>query len=549
MSTLKNEKMTNYRWWICSLLFFATTVNYMDRQVLSLTWKDFISPEFHWSDADYGTITAYFSIIYAVCMLFAGKFVDWLGTKKGYLWAIGIWSTGACLHAFCGIATSGILDGSWFVGFEGAKECIAHYIESKGVNPEALANATLAVSSVSVWLFLACRIVLAAGEAGNFPAAIKVTAEYFPKKDRAFATSIFNNGASVGALVAPLTIPFIAQACGWEMAFIVIGALGYVWMGFWIFAYKKPSENKRVNKAELVYINQDNEESEQPAGASDANEKKIGILKCLTFKQTWSFIVGKFMTDGVWWFFLFWTPAYISDVFGYSSSSTMGMTLIFVLYLITMLSIFGGYLPTYFVDKLGMNPYAGRMRAMLIFAFFPLLGIFAQPLGDSTLSAWLPIILIGILGAAHQSWSANIFSTTGDMFPKSAIATVTGIGGMAGGVGSFLINKCSGTLFTHAAGSFTLNGETYELSRKTIEGLTGAPLTEEAMHLNDMTQLMVTKVGELGGTMVNMPMEAMGFEGKPAGYMIIFCICAVAYLIGWVIMKALVPKYKPIVVD
>ncbi len=549
MSTLKNEKMTNYRWWICSLLFFATTVNYMDRQVLSLTWKDFISPEFHWSDADYGTITAYFSIIYAICMLFAGKFVDWLGTKKGYLWAIGIWSTGACLHAFCGIATSGILDGSWFVGFEGAKECIARYIESNGINPEALANATLAVSSVSVWLFLGCRIVLAAGEAGNFPAAIKVTAEYFPKKDRAFATSIFNNGASVGALIAPLTIPFIAQAFGWEMAFIVIGALGYVWMAFWIFAYKKPSENKRVNKAELVYINQDNEEPEATADASEANEKKIGILKCLTFKQTWSFIVGKFMTDGVWWFFLFWTPAYISDVFGYSSSSTMGMTLIFVLYLITMLSIFGGYLPTYFVDKLGMNPYAGRMRAMLIFAFFPLLGILAQPLGDSTLSAWLPIILIGILGAAHQSWSANIFSTTGDMFPKSAIATVTGIGGMAGGVGSFLINKCSGSLFTHAAGSFTLNGETYELSRKTIEGLTGTPLTEEAMHLNDMTQLMVTKVGELGGTMVNMPMEAMGFEGKPAGYMIIFCICAVAYLIGWVIMKALVPKYKPIVVD
>lgn len=550
MNQIKTTKMTNFRWIICAMLFFATTVNYMDRQVLSLTWKDFIAPEFHWTDADYGTITAYFSIIYAICMLFAGKFVDWMGTKKGYLWAIGIWSTGACLHAFCGIATSGILDGSWFVGFEGAKNCIDHYITTAGIDPESLSKATLAVSSVSVWLFLACRVVLAAGEAGNFPAAIKVTAEYFPKKDRAFATSIFNNGASVGALIAPLTIPIIAEYFGWEMAFIVIGVLGYIWMGFWVFTYKKPSEHPRVNKAELLYINQDNDEEEknvEPAEIKD--EPQIGFLKCFSFKQTWSFIVGKFMTDGVWWFFLFWTPAYISDVFGYSTSSPMGMTLIFVLYLITMLSILGGYLPTFFVNKMGMNPYAGRMRAMLIFAFFPLLGILAQPLGDTTLSAWLPIILIGILGAAHQSWSANIFSTVGDMFPKSAIATITGIGGMAGGIGSFLINKGSGMLFTSAAGRFIYNGKEYELSRKVIEELTGKPITDNPMHLNDMTQLMVDKVAELGGTMISMPMEALGFIGKPAGYMIIFCICAVAYLIGWIVMKILVPKYKPIVVE
>lgn len=549
MSTFQNTlgKMTNYRWTICAMLFFATTVNYMDRQVLSLTWKDFIAPEFHWTDNDYGTITAYFSIIYALCMLFAGKFVDWMGTKKGYLWAIGIWSTGACLHAFCGIATSGILDGNWLVGFESAKKCIEHYITTVGVNPDALEKATLAVSSVSVWLFLACRVVLAAGEAGNFPAAIKVTAEYFPKKDRAFATSIFNNGASVGALIAPLSIPLIAKYFGWETAFIVIGALGYVWMAFWIFTYKKPNENPKVNKAELSYINQDSDSSEEKAANTD--EKQIGFLKCFSYRQTWAFIAGKFMTDGVWWFFLFWTPAYISDVFGYSASSPMGMTLIFVLYLITMLSILGGYLPTYFVNRLGMNPYAGRMRAMLFFAFFPLLGIFAQPLGDYTLSAWLPIILIGVLGAAHQSWSANIFSTVGDMFPKSAIATVTGIGGMAGGVSSFLINKGSGSLFTYAAGSFTYNGENYELSRKVIEELTNTPLSTEPLHLNEMTQLMVQRVQELGGTIVQMPMEALGFEGKPAGYMIIFCICSIAYLLGWVIMKALVPKYKPIVLD
>lgn len=231
MESIKTNKMTNYRWVICAMLFFATTVNYMDRQVLSLTWKDFIAPEFEWNDNDYGTITAYFSIFYAIFMLFAGKVVDWMGTKRGYLWAIGIWSTGAVLHAFCGIATSGIVTGHWLVGFEGAKEHLAAYASTA-------AHIGLAVSTVSVWLFLFCRIILAMGEAGNFPAAIKVTAEYFPKKDRAFATSIFNNGASVGALIAPVTIPIMARHFGWEMAFIVIGALGYIWMGFWLILYK-----------------------------------------------------------------------------------------------------------------------------------------------------------------------------------------------------------------------------------------------------------------------------------------------------------------------
>ena len=258
MESIKTNKMTNYRWVICAMLFFATTVNYMDRQVLSLTWKDFIAPEFEWNDNDYGTITAYFSIFYAIFMLFAGKVVDWMGTKRGYLWAIGIWSTGAVLHAFCGIATSGIVTGHWLVGFEGAKEHLAAYASTA-------AHIGLAVSTVSVWLFLFCRIILAMGEAGNFPAAIKVTAEYFPKKDRAFATSIFNNGASVGALIAPVTIPIMARHFGWEMAFIVIGALGYIWMGFWLILYKKPGENKHVNKAELNYIHQDEDDLEQAA--------------------------------------------------------------------------------------------------------------------------------------------------------------------------------------------------------------------------------------------------------------------------------------------
>lgn len=475
-----NNKIGNYRWTICSLLFFATTINYLDRQVLSLTWKDFIAPEFHWTNNDYGNITALFSIFYAVSMLFAGRLVDWLDTKKGFLLAIGIWSFGACLHAFCGIATSGIATGNWFVGFEEAR----HHI--------GLVDDTGMVITVSVTLFIFARFVLAIGEAGNFPAAIKATAEYFPKKDRALSTSIFNAGATVGALAAPISVPFIAKAYGWEMAFIIIGALGFVWMGFWVFIYKKPELNSKISPAELAYIQQDIVFDKQIVANPDGiPEKGITFKECFRYKQTWAFAFGKFMTDGVWWFFLFWTPAYLSSVYG--MDSTESALPLFVLYMITLLSIIGGWLPTYFVENKGMDPYAGRMRAMLIFAFFPLLALLAQPLGHYTY--WLPVIIIGIAGAAHQAWSANIFSTVGDMFPKKAIGTITGIGGMAGGIGSFFINKGSGVLFDHAG----------------------------------QTQMVF-----------------MGFKGEEAGYFIIFSVCAVSYLIGWIVMKSLVPKYAPI---
>ena len=484
MSNIKTSKMTNWRWVMCAMLFFATTVNYMDRQVLSLTWKDFIAPEFHWDDNTYGNITAVFSIFYAVANLFAGRFVDWMGTKKGYLWAIVVWSLGAVLHAFCGIFTEG-----WMGGDFTSKEALIG----------ATGDAALAISTISMYAFLFCRSVLALGEAGNFPAAIKVTAEYFPKKDRAFATAIFNSGASVGALAAPATIPLLAKAMGWEMAFIIIGALGFIWAAVWVFVYDKPAKSKYVNKAELLYMNQDEAEAEAEAATVEKKERQMSFIQAFSYRQTWSFAFGKFMTDGVWWFFLFWAPAYFSDQYGYTSDSTMGIALIFTLYaIVTVLSMFGGYLPKLFVEKKGMNPYQGRMLAMLIFAFFPVLALFAQPLGQY--SAWWPAIIIGLVGAGHQAWSANIFSTTGDMFPKSAVATITGIGSMAGGIGSFLINKGSGQLFTYAA--------------------------------------------EQGSAF-----QFMGFEGKPAGYMIVFCICAVAYLIGWSVMKILVPKYKPIILD
>lgn len=485
MSTFQTQgnKMTNYRWIICSMLFFATTVNYLDRQVLSLTWKDFIAPEFHWTDAHYGYITAVFSIVYAIANLFAGRFVDWLGSKKGYLWAIAVWSLGACLHALCGWATEHTL---------GLSD-VTNMIQASGD-----VAATIAITSV--YYFIAARIVLGAGEAGNFPAAIKVTAEYFPKKDRAFATSIFNAGSTVGALIAPLCIPTLAKffknvgvGNGWEMAFIIIGALGFIWMGLWLFVYKKPEENKSVNAAELAYIHQDDNEEIETEANNDKEEKKLSILQCLSYRQAWAVIMGKFLTDGVWWFFLFWTPAYISDVYGFSSDTATAQLLIFVLYAITMFSIYGGKLPTIIINKTGKDPYAARMKAMFIFALFPLLALFAQPLGE--ISYWFPIVIIGIAGAAHQSWSANIYTVGSDMFPKSAVATIIGIGGMAGGIGSFLINMGSGLLFDYA-------------------GRTN--------------------------------MAFFGFEGKEAGYFIVFCICAIAYMLAWCIMKALVPKYKVI---
>lgn len=481
MSSLGNasQKMTQYRWTICAMLFFATTVNYLDRQVLSLTWDEFIKPEFHWNESHYGTITSVFSIVYAICMLFAGRFIDWMGTKKGFLWAIGVWSVGACMHAACGIVTE------HYVGLNNAAEMIA-----------ATGDVVVVLATVSMYCFLVARCVLALGEAGNFPAAIKVTAEYFPKKDRAYATSIFNAGASIGALVAPVSIPPLAKWLGWEMAFIVIGGLGFIWMGMWVFMYDAPAKSKHVNAAELTYIEQDQYEKGAAPQVAEEDQKKIGFWQCFSYKQTWAFAAGKFMTDGVWWFFLFWTPSYLNTQFGIKTSDPLGMALIFTLYAITMLSIYGGKLPTIFINRTGMNPYAARMKSMLIFAFFPLVVLLAQPLG--TISPWFPVILIGIGGAAHQSWSANIFSTVGDMFPKTAIASITGIGGMAGGVGSMILQKTAGNLFVYA----------------------------------DETQLVF-----------------MGFTGKPAGYFIIFCICSVAYLIGWVIMKGLVPKYKVITLD
>ena len=330
------------------------------------------------------------------------------------------------------------------------------------------------------------RGVLAVGEAGNFPAAIKATAEYFPKKERSFATGIFNSGANVGAILAPVTVPFIAEYWGWQMAFILVGAVGFIWIYFWNRFYAPPEKQKRLSAAELAYINESDSkpELEEVVTAKAAPEAKFPWFKLFGYRQTWAFTVGKFMTDGVWWFFLFWLPKYMEAQFGMTGTDIAFP--LFVLYSMTMVgSIGGGWFPMYFVRK-GFNEYDARMRAMFIIALFPLVILAAQPLGDY--SYWIPVLLIGVGASAHQAWSANIFTTVSDMFPKKAIGSVVGIGGMAGGIGGVILSKLGGALFD--------------------------------------------KYKALGSI--------------ETGYTIMFVICAVMYLVAWVIMKSLVPKYKPI---
>jgi len=448
------QAIGKYRWTICSLLFIATTVNYLDRQVLSLL-QPHLAEKFQWTNSDYANITAVFQFIYAFALLFAGRIIDKLGTKKGYAWAIIIWSIGAMVHALAipiGARLTSVLGWAGITAF-----------------------------SVSVLGFMFGRAILAIGEAGNFPAAIKATAEYFPKKERSFATGIFNSGANVGAILAPLTVPWIRLNWGWGAAFIIIGAIGLFWLIFWFWLYEKPEKQKRLSAAELAYINGGEEEA-PPAVVAETG--KVSWFKLLGYKQTWAFTFGKFMTDGVWWFFLFWLPAYLKAQYGMVDDAISFP--LAVLYTLAMVgSVMGGWFPMYFIKK-GYRVYDGRMRAMFVIALIPLIVLLAQPLGY--ISFWVPVLLIGLGTSAHQAWSANIFTTVSDMFPKKAIGSVVGIGGMAGGLGGVVMSKLGGGLFDHY--------------------------------------------------------KALGHI--QTGYTIMFTICALAYLVAWSVMKALVPKYKPI---
>ncbi len=431
MSNLQQQPadiIMNYRWRVCALLFFATTINYIDRQVIGLL-KPVLEQDFGWSETDYSNIVVAFSAAYAIGLLGFGRIIDKIGTKIGYSISIVVWSIAAMAHA--------------------------------------LAKNTFG--------FGVARAVLGLGEAGNFPAAIKTVAEWFPKKERALATGIFNSGANIGAVAAPIVVPWILGWYGWEEAFILTGAIGFIWLFFWWKYYEIPTRQKRLSKEEFALIHSDEDEQVETT-------TKLSWSKLLSFKQTWAFIFGKLLTDPIWWFFLFWLPSYFAATFQIDFKKP-SLHLAIVYTATTLGSIGGGYLSGWLIRK-GFPVFKARRIAMLIFALCVVPIAFAQ----FTNNVWVAVALISLAAAAHQAWSANIFTTVSDMFPKSSVSSVVGIGGMAGSVGGILFPLIIGMLLDH-----------YKL---------------------------------LGNISI--------------GYNILFTFCAFAYLTALVIMHLLTPKHQTI---
>ena len=388
------QSLGNYRWTICALIFFATTVNYLDRAVISLLKSD-LSKEFHWNDGDYANIEIAFKLAYAVGMLGAGRLIDRLGTKLGYLLVTFLWSVAAVGHA--------------------------------------LVNSTLG--------FIVARSALGITESGNFPAAIKTAAEWFPQKERALATGIFNSGTNIGAIIAPLTVPFIAAQWGWKWAFIITGSIGFIWIVFWVLMYEVPARHKMLSKSEFDYIHSDVDDV-----AEDADTSRISWFKLLSFKQTWAFVLGKFLTDPIWWFYLFWLPDFLESQYGLKGTA-LSVPVASVYIISTLGSVGGGWLPLQLM-KNDRPVFQARKTSMLIYALLVLPIVFAQIAGE--VSMWLAVVVIGIAAAAHQAWSANIFTTVSDMFPKKSVGSVTGIGGMFGSFGGiFLSLFVQKNLFVH----------------------------------------------------------------------------------------------------
>jgi MFS transporter, ACS family, hexuronate transporter len=399
-------KIGKQRWVICALLFFAATINYVDRQVIGIL-KPTLETEFGWTEIDYGWIVFSFQTAYALGLLFVGNMMDKIGTKKGFSISIIIWSIGATLHAWAipiGAAALGIV--IWVAAIFGYQ-------------------ATAITLGVSVLGFIIARFVLGIGEAGNFPASIKTVAEWFPKKERALATGIFNAGTNVGALATPLIVPWIAVTYGWYEAFIGTGLLGFIWLVFWWIFYEKPEKHPRLSKEELAYIQSDPPEP----------TVKIPWKRLFPHRQTWAFAIGKFLTDPIWWVYLFWLPDFLKKQYGLDLK-TFGIPLAIIYIIADVGSIGGGWLSGFFIKR-GWTINKSRKTAMLICALAVVPIIFAS----MTSSLWIAVILIGIAAAAHQGWSANIFTIASDMFPKQAVGSVVGIGGMAGAIGGMFIAK------------------------------------------------------------------------------------------------------------
>jgi ACS family hexuronate transporter-like MFS transporter len=439
-----SHKTGNYRWTICALVFFATTINYLDRQVLSLL-KPYLeengmfgSDPAHF-ESIYANIVIAFQLAFAFGMVLVGGFIDRIGLKIGYALSLFAWSLASIAHA--------IAKGPFGFGV--------------------------------------VRAALGLPEAGNFPAGVKTIAEWFPKKERALATGIFISGTNIGAILAPVLVPLIAVTMGWQWAFILTGAVGFIWLIFWQLIYDSPGN--KLAKGKLKQAEYDLIESDKEDQSTEESTAPFSWFKLLTYKQTWAFFIGKLLTDPVWWFFSFWLPAFLKEQYGLTGTQ-VSLPLAFVYTMTTIGSILGGWLPKYFIEK-GMDANKARKKAMLIYAFIPLAVLFVQYAGEFNM--WYAVIIIAIAASAHQAWSANIFTTVSDMFPKRAVASVTGIGGMAGGIGGILIAKSAGLLFDHykAAGDIRV------------------------------------------------------------GYGIMFMICSSVYVIAWLFMHALVPRFRKIDLD
>jgi ACS family hexuronate transporter-like MFS transporter len=420
-----------YRWAIVALLFFATTINYLDRQVIGLL-KDYLAKDFNWSESDYSKIVMAFSAAYALGLLVFGIVIDKIGSKLGYTISLVIWSVAAMAHA--------------------------------------VAKSTLG--------FGIARTFLGLGESGNFPAAIKSVAEWFPKKERALATGIFNSGSNIAAILGPFIIMWLYHNYGWQDAFVWTGVIGFVWLIFWWIYYDIPARQKRLGRAEYEYIHSDRDEA-IPEGTV---AQKVSWGKILSVRQTYAFVVGKFLTDPVWWFYLFWIPSYFNKTYG--MDLTKSWVHVSTVYVVSSFgSVLGGYLSGFFIKK-GWPVYRARKTAMFIFALCVVPVVFVQ----YTTDVWTAVGLISLAAAAHQAWSANIFTTASDMFPKRAVSSVVGVGGMAGSVGGILFPLLIGVILDHFR----------------------------------------------------------ALDNLKAGYNIIFVICGVAYLTAWLIMHFLAPRMEKV---
>jgi ACS family hexuronate transporter-like MFS transporter len=425
-----------YRWVICALLFIATTINYIDRQVISLL-KPTLSTEFGWSELDYSYIIFNFTLAYALGLLVVGRVIDRLGTKLGYVLAILFWSLAAMAHAV-------------------SQRYSGPAIPSVAL--DAATGFTVVTLGGSVAGFSLARFALGLGEAGNFPASIKAVAEWFPKKERALATGVFNSGTNVGALAAPLVVPWLTLTWGWPSAFVVTGGLGFAWVLLWWFMYEPPQRHPRVSAGELAYIESDPVEATTP----------VPWGRLLRHRQTWAFAAGKFLTDPVWWLYLYWVPDFLHRAHGINLA---GSALpIFVIYQIaTVGSVGGGWLPARLLGR-GWTLNAARKVSMLI----PALCVLPIVAAAEVRSMWLAVGLIGIAAAAHQAWSANIFTFSSDMFPKRAVGSIVGIGGMAGAVGGMLIALVVGQILQRTGSYvpvFLIAGSAYLVALGVIQVL------------------------------------------------------------------------------